>query len=199
MSAYAKLRRKRQLFVDAYVATGVITAAAVASGYGGRRPEVAGSKMFANPEVKAAIAERTEEAIAKAGARVVRVIEEACLIAYAGAHLTRGPDGRRLAFKDMSQEALRAAHSIEFEPDGTVKHIRFSKTDGLNLLAKYLKMLTDVHEHQGKDGGPIKTEEVSDLEKARRIAFLLNQGVRAAGRAPSPLSDEPVSDDESDV
>jgi len=58
-------------------------------------------------------------------------------------------------------------------------------------------MLTDVHELQGKDGGPIKTEEVSDLEKARRIAFLLNQGVRSA-RAASPLTD-PVSGDESDV
>lgn len=32
------------------------------------------------------------------------------------------------------------------------------------------------HEHTGKDGGPIETNDVSDLEAARKIAYLLNSG-----------------------
>ncbi len=36
-----------------------------------------------------------------------------------------------------------------------------------------------VHEHSGKDGGPIETKETSDIETARRIAFMLG---RAVGR-----------------
>lgn len=38
---------------------------------------------------------------------------------------------------------------------------------------------TQDHELSGKDGGPIETKEVSDLETARRIAFVLG---RAVGR-----------------
>ena len=36
------------------------------------------------------------------------------------------------------------------------------------------------HEHTGEDGGPIETREMTDLEVARRIAFLLERGARAA-------------------
>tara|TARA_R110002074_G_C12558458_1_gene667629 strand:- start:25531 stop:25965 length:435 start_codon:yes stop_codon:yes gene_type:complete len=32
------------------------------------------------------------------------------------------------------------------------------------------------HEHTGKDGGPIKTEDVTPLDTARAIAFLLSKG-----------------------
>lgn len=179
MSAYAKLRRKRQLFVDAYVRTGVGSAAAIEAGYGGKRPHVAGSKILANVEVKAAITERTEEAIAKAGVRHVRVLEEASLLAYANLAELRGPDGKALGFKDLPRELLTGAQSIEFNADGSVKTLRLAKVDGLRMLGQYLKLFTEVHELSGKDGGPIQTKEVSDLEKARRIAHLLAQGLRA--------------------
>ena len=197
MSAYAKLRRKRQLFVDEYVATGDGSYAAVKSGYSGKKPATAAWKILANPEVKAAVAERMDEAIARAGIRHVRVLEEAARIAFASVEQIRGPDGKALAFKDLPSGLLQGAQSVEFNSDGSVKNLKLAKVDGLRMLGQYLKLFTEVHELQGKDGGPIKTEEVSDLEKARRIAFLLNQGVRSA-RAASPLTD-PVSGDESDV
>ena len=34
------------------------------------------------------------------------------------------------------------------------------------------------HEHSGPDGGPIETRELSDLELARRIAFILETAAR---------------------
>jgi hypothetical protein len=36
------------------------------------------------------------------------------------------------------------------------------------------------HELSGKNGGPIETADVSAVEAARRIAFILGQGLRAA-------------------
>lgn len=37
-----------------------------------------------------------------------------------------------------------------------------------------------LNEHSGPNGGPIQTEELSDLERARRLAFLLSKGAREA-------------------
>lgn len=38
------------------------------------------------------------------------------------------------------------------------------------------RVMTEV---SGPDGGPIQTEEISDTERARRIAFILQQGLKA--------------------
>ena len=180
MSAYLKLRRRRQLFVDAYVRTGSNVEAAIASGYSGKAPGVAGCKLMANPEVKAAVAEREQEAIERAGVRRVRVLEEMATLALASLEEVRGADGKVRSLKDLPVALLRGAESIDFNEDGSVKRVKLAKTAGLNMLGKYLKILMDVVEHTGKDGGPIETHEVSDLEKARRIAQLLAQGLRAA-------------------
>lgn len=43
-----------------------------------------------------------------------------------------------------------------------------------NIIARDLG-LTDKSELTGKDGGPIETKDVTDYDRARRIAFALNQ------------------------
>jgi len=48
-----------------------------------------------------------------------------------------------------------------------------------NIIARDLG-LADKSEHTGKDGGPIQTEDVSDLEVARRVAFLLAKATKSA-------------------
>lgn len=192
MSAYAKLRRKRQIFVDAYVRTGDGSGAAIASGYSVKAPHVAASKMLANPEVRAAVVERTEEAIARAGVRNVQVLEEMARLAFASLTGLRNAEGKVHSFKDLPAELLQSATGIEFNPDGSIKTVRLAKVDGLRMLGQYLKLFTEVLEHQGAGGGPIQTHEVSDLEKARRIAHILAQGLRA--RLPSSVLTDPDSD-----
>lgn len=44
--------------------------------------------------------------------------------------------------------------------------------------AKVLGLLTDKHEHTGKDGGAIQVEDLTPNEIARRIAFTLTQAAR---------------------
>ena len=198
MSAYLKLRRKRQLFVDAYVRLGVGSDAYRELVPDSKRPDQQACRILSNPDVKAAIEERTAIAIAKAGARHVRLVEEVCTLAYARLSSLRGEDGKPLPFDKLPADLLAAAESIEFEPNGTVKRIRLAKTQGLRMLGELMKAFPQVHEHQGKDGGPIETKEtseLSDLDRARRIAYLLHQGLREASAKPNtPLS--ALGDDE---
>jgi hypothetical protein len=191
MSAYSKLRRRRQLFVDAYVRTGIGTEAAIASGYSskGKGPAVAAAKLLVMPDVKAAVDERKEEAIARAGLRPVRVLEELTYLALASNESLRDENGKLRTFKDLPAEFLRATESIDFNPDGSIKKVRLAKSGAVHMALQYLKLLTNVVALEGKDGGPIQTHEVSDLEKARRIAHLLAQGLRAAEVPNSVLSD----------
>jgi hypothetical protein len=46
-----------------------------------------------------------------------------------------------------------------------------------NIIARDLG-LADKSEFSGKDGGPIETKNLTDIEIAQRIAFLLTQGTR---------------------
>lgn len=198
MSAYAKLRRRRQIFVDAFVRTGNGSEAALAAGYSKKAPNVAAAKMRANPEVAAAIAERQQEAIERAGVRPAQVLLGIAELAYANLTMLRDEEGKPRHFKDLPPALLAGAEAIDFHPDGSVRKIRLARGSGLNMLAQNLKLFTAVLEHQGKDGGPIQVEgkEISDLEKARRIAHLLAQGLRTAQLPASVLSDPDSGDHE---
>ena len=200
MSAYAKLRRKRQMFVDAFVRTGSGTEAAIACGYAQMNAKVTASRIRANPEVQAAIAERTQEAIERAGLRPVRMLQELGIVALADLNNLRDEaTGKVRSFKDLPAEFLRACESIDFYPDGSVRKVRIAKVSGINLSLQYLKLLTNVTEISGKDGAPIALTavgEVSDLEKARRIAHLLAQGLRA--QSPATILNEPIAGDSAD-
>jgi hypothetical protein len=193
MSAYAKLRRRRQLFVDAYVRLGVGADAYRELVPDSKRPDQQASRLLANADVRAAVEERKQLAIAKAGARQVRLIEEVCTLAFARLSSLRAEDGTALPFGKLPADLLAAAESIEFEPNGTVKRIRLAKTQGLRMLGELMKAFPQVHQHQGPNGGPIETKEtseLSDLDRARRIAYLLHQGLREAAAKPNtPLSD----------
>jgi len=171
VSAYAKLRRRRQIFVDAYVRTGVGSEAALAAGYSKKAPNVAAAKMLANPEVKAAVAEREEEAIARAGLRSVRVREELACMVLASNESLRDAEGKLRAFKDLPAEFLRATESIDFNPDGSIKKVRLAKGAALHMALQCLKLLTNVVALEGKDGGPISLGERLD----RAIAKLTEQ------------------------
>lgn len=69
----------------------------------------------------------------------------------------------------------------EIEPE--VKKVRFKLSDkrsALVDLGKHLGLFIDRHEHSGPDGGPIETKDVTELEAARRVAFLLTSAASKA-------------------
>lgn len=65
-----------------------------------------------------------------------------------------------------------------FKPARTPSERRI-KSRYMALAMKHLGMFIERHEVTGKDGGPIAVADVSELEIARRVAFLLDRGVRA--------------------
>jgi phage terminase small subunit len=55
-----------------------------------------------------------------------------------------------------------------------------ARVAALELLGRHVKMFPNRLEFTGADGGPIKTQDVTPIEAARRIAFVLTLGAQAA-------------------
>jgi hypothetical protein len=53
------------------------------------------------------------------------------------------------------------------------------RLDAAKSAAPYVHPKLAAIEHTGADGGPIQTEELGDTDRARRIAFLLQKGLKA--------------------
>lgn len=76
------------------------------------------------------------------------------------------------------QDFLAVTHKVE-------EIIRTQKFEGAsadqlnaNIIARDLG-LADKSEHTGKDGGPIEVADMSDIERARRVAFALAKAANA--------------------
>jgi hypothetical protein len=83
---------------------------------------------------------------------------------------------------EAAQETITTIHDIARQLDEDRQFARELEAPAAAITAtmgkaKVLGLLTDKHEHTGKDGGPI---EVSDTEAARRIAFVLANAARKA-------------------
>lgn len=48
--------------------------------------------------------------------------------------------------------------------------------------ARFMHPTLQAIEHSGKDGGPIETKDVSELELGRRLAYVLEKAVREAAK-----------------
>lgn len=102
---------------------------------------------------------------------------------------------QRIGVEALEDEARRRAYSGVEEPvyqgGKLVGHVRKYSDTLLIFLLKGAKPETYRDnariEHTGKDGGPIRTEAVADMEAARRIAFLLAQA--AQGVLPPPAQE----------
>ena len=155
---------------------------------------------MAKPGLKEAIKDRTEQAIAKAGVRQVRVLEEIAAVAFLDPGELFDDEDALRKVKEMTPGVRRALLALEVEElfegrgesrerTGRLHKIKLQpKIEALKLLGQYLKMFKEMHEHAGPNGGPIETKDVSelsDLDRARRVAFLLAQGLRATEAAPS--------------
>lgn len=197
MYTYSNLTRQRQIFVDEFVRTGMVRDSYSAAFPNAKRPDVGGSKMLVRPEIQKAVEERKEQAIARAGVRQVRVIEEIAAIAFSDLGEFFTDDGQLKSLKDIPKPARAALQGLDVEElfegsgesrrsSGYVRKVRtHSKIEALKLLGQHLKLFVERHEHSGPNGGPIETKELSAEDRARRVAFLLAQGLREAS-SPNP-------------
>lgn len=120
------LNAKQQIFVAEYLIDKNATRAAIAAGYPKRSASTIGGENLRKPQIKKAIAAALGPKMKKLEITAERILNEIASV----------------AFTDLTKKK-------KFMP------IRASdKMKALELLAKNQKLLTDVQEVTGKDGGP---------------------------------------------
>lgn len=201
-SAYSQLCRKHQQVVDAFVKCG-IQSDAYTEAYGPtKRPDSAASRLFAKALVQQAVRERTEQAIARAGVRQVRVLEELAAIAFLDAGDLFNDDNSLRPIKDLDPKIRSGVMAVETdelfdgvgkdrEKIGITRKLKLQpKIEALKLLGQHLKLFTGASDCGITPPPSADPSNLSDLDKARRVGFLLWQGMRALQEA---CSSDPVS------
>lgn len=147
------------------------------------------SRYMKDPRVKEAVAEATKRRTDKVGFDAERVLEEIAKIAFSDVSELFDEGGnlkpitkidRQLAkaiqaFEVVSkQKPTRKGEPIEFEYTYKIK--LWDKLGALDKLGRHLKLFMDYKPIGDEDGGmPLSGVMMSDLELARRIAFLLSK------------------------
>jgi hypothetical protein len=173
------LTAKREVFCLAFLQTNVQARAYEASHDTSKMTPATirkrAAELMKNPAVKARIAE-LRTAVAKAAvvdrASVLRDLDRVKRMAMGELPVRklvvvgRGKDAKHIEVETPMIDLSAACRALEL----------IGKSDEVALFVER-------HEHTGKGGGPIVTQEepMSDIERARRIAYIL----RDAGRNPN--------------
>lgn len=202
------LTAKQEAFCRAYVECAGNASEAYRRAYTVRpqtKPESvhqAASRALADAKVSSRIAELQAEIAKRHGVTVDRVVGELAKLGFANMTDYMKIDGAgvpRLDFKGLSRDQAAAIAEMTVEEFTArdvaeaglsgggvgVRKVKFKLHDkraSLVDLGKHLGMFKDIVEHTGKNGGPIETKEISDIEQARRIAFMLGRAVGKAAK-----------------
>lgn len=199
-----ELTPKQRAFVREYLIDLNATQAAIRAGYAEKSASVEGARLLANAKVKAAVvgamklrADRTEitsdmvlKELAKIGFSDIRKA-----IRWHGHLVTEedNPEGGDIAViktivtnnvelvdsDDLDDETAAAISEISQNQGGGIKLKLHDKRAALVDIGKHLGMFREKIELTGKDGGPIEVADMTDTEKARRVAFALAQAANA--------------------
>ena len=188
---------QQQLFVDEFLKDLIAGHAAVRAGYSKKAPDQQGYKLLQMPEIAAAV----REALAKRSERTQIdsdwvLTRLAQLFEINMADFLSVPEGDGMPHFDLSgatPEQLAAVEALQLdthrekgEDGGVVEKIKLTlpgKLKTLELIGKHVDVqaFAERKEFGGIGGGPIKVEDVTMTEAARRIAFLLAQAAQKLG------------------
>ena len=201
-SAYSQLSRKHQKVVDAFVRCGVQTDAYTEVYGETKRPDAASSRLFAKPLVRQAVEERTQIAIARAGVRQVRILEELAAIAFLDPGELFAADNSLKSITSLEPKVRAAIMAVETdelfdgvgkdrEQIGITRKLKLQpKIEALKLLGQHLKLFTEKHEVAALIGD---VSDLSDFDKARRVAYLLSRAMLTMQQPPAdPESGNPA-------
>lgn len=199
-----ELTPKQRAFVREYLVDLNATQAAIRAGYSVDTARAIGAENLTKPNIAKAIAAAMELRSKRTDITADRVLMELAKIGFADirkairwhSHLINeedNPDGgdvaviktvvtnqvELVASDDLDDETAAAISEISQNTAGGIKLKLHDKRAALVDIGKHLGMFREKVELTGKDGGPIQTEEVSDLEAAKRIAFLLSKATSA--------------------
>ncbi len=185
MGRPTKLTPKQEKFVAEYLLCLNATQAAIRAGYSKKGAEVQGSNLLRNIKVAKAIEEVRIKAEKRTELSLDKVIEALGKVAFQDHRKMFRENGELIPITEMDDDIAAILAGFEVvtvsKGEGAVDHVAKIKTNdrmrALELLGKYFGAFVEKHEHTGKDGGPIETKELTDVEAARRLAFMLRKGV----------------------
>lgn len=166
-SAYFKLSRRRQHFVDLYVELGVGAEAYRRIWAKAKRPDNAAYKLLRLPQIAQAVQERIDRAIHEAGVNQFRTIQELARVAFFDMRRIYAEDGTILPINKLPADIAAGLAAIEIEDlfegrgearecVGTLhKYKAWSKVDALKLLMEFQKLIVNRHEVGGPGGAPL--------------------------------------------
>jgi phage terminase small subunit len=180
-SAYEQLKRREQRFVDYYVC-GKSAAECMRLVNKSLRPDscrVMAHRLLQRDDIRAAIRERTAEAIHDAGAAIVEVVRHQAACATSDASKLANPDGTHKAPHELDEQTRLAVRSFDIEEVST----------GGRTGTRYKYQLWDkgkAGEFIGKTLGYIQAP-ASTVNVDARSVTVNNGGGDAALRAVSEL------------
>lgn len=125
------LNAKQKLFIAEYLVSKNATQAAIKAGYSKKTAYSQGHDLLKHPDIKKAVASAASAQMKRLEISADRTLQEIAGIGYA---------------------------DLTTDKQNILKNLRIKMTDklkALELLAKHLKLLTDLTEHTGPGGGPI--------------------------------------------
>lgn len=188
-----KLTPKQQRFVDEYLIDLNASGAAKRAGYSAKTADQLGYQLLQHPSVADAISKgrQIQNTRAKVDAEwLLNRLTDVCDADLADLYDANGALKPIQQWPKIFRTGLVAGIETEQQyemidgkkvPCGVLHKIKLSdRAKREELIGRHHKVgaWVDKHEHTGRDGGPIQTEEISDTERARRVAFLLSKATR---------------------
>lgn len=204
------LNDQQKVFVSEYLKDRKAGRAAARAGYSEKNADQLGYQLLQKPSVRAAIDEGLERLLTDNGLTAGRVLKEMARLAFFDPSKLYRDDGSLKAVTELDEDTRAALAGVEVteefgavtpdeeqEPQphgGSLKRQRgrqvvigrtaklkwHDKGVALRMAAQHFGLLKEHVEITGKDGGPIETRELSNAERAVRLASLL---AKAAARA----------------
>lgn len=186
------LTPRQQRFVEEYLIDLNATQAAIRAGYSKNTAEQTAYKLGQKSLVQAAIADAQQKRAKRTTIDADWVLRRLAIEAEADLADLYDENGALKPVKEWPliwRQGLVAGVETEQEfeevdgkkvPIGLIHKVKLSdRVRRLELIGKHINVsaFTERHELTGKDGGPIKTEEMSQSELGRRIAFAMAQGL----------------------
>lgn len=175
------LTPKQRRFVKEYLIDLNATQAAIRAGYSKHCAAEIGAENLRKPQISGEIEKAQAKLAEKTGITAERVLNELALIGFSDPRAVMDWDCTAVTLKrskDLTRDQAAMVAEVAQTKDGMRIKLH-SKTDALAKLGQHLGLFKDKVEHSGPNGGPIQTENVSDIEVARRIAFALEKGKRS--------------------
>lgn len=158
---------RHEAFAQALAKGTTADAAYEAAGYKPSRS--AASRLSANVNIQARVAELVNKGAERAEVTVERVLREMARIGFSDPRQCFTSGGNLVDVQDWPDDLAHAIASVEvvtkpgdIDEDGnrTVEHVHkikfWDKNSALEKIAKHLGMFVELHEHTGKGGGPVE-------------------------------------------